>query len=162
LKLSPDQNLHLRKTTMRIILMLFAVFAGALQPIQAGLNSQFAQRGATILWAASISAGITSLTLATFALIWRLPPPSLRLFASLPPLLWTGGILGAIILGMMTAVAPRLGAAMMFTCFFAGIIACSLVLDQYGALGLPQQSLTVGRAVGAGLVLLAVMLVRFF
>jgi transporter family-2 protein len=63
---------------------------------------------------------------------------------------------------MMTVVAPRLGAAMMFTCFLAGIIACSLVLDQYGALGLPQQSLTVGRAVGAGLVLLAVMLVRFF
>ncbi len=95
---------------MRIILILFAFLAGALQPIQAALNSQFAQRGATILWAASISAGITSLTLAASALlIWRLPLPSLRLFASLPPLLWTGGILGAVILGMMTVVVPRLG-----------------------------------------------------
>jgi len=147
---------------VRIILILFAFLAGALQPIQAALNSQFAQRGATILWAASISAGVTSLTLAASALlIWRLPLPSLRLFASLPPLLWTGGILGAVILGMMTVVVPRLGAAMMFTCFLAGIIASSLVLDQYGALGLPQQSLTVGRAVGAGLVLVAVILVRF-
>jgi transporter family-2 protein len=147
---------------VRIILVLFAFLAGALQPIQAALNSQFAQRGATILWAASISAGVTSLTLAASALlIWRLPLPSLRLFASLPTLLWTGGILGAVILGMMTVVVPRLGAAMMFTCFLAGIIASSLVLDQYGALGLPQQSLTVGRAVGAGLVLVAVILVRF-
>jgi transporter family-2 protein len=147
---------------VRIILILFAFLAGALQPIQAALNSQFAQRGATILWAASISAGITSLTLAASALlIWRLPLPSLRLFASVPPLLWTGGILGAVILGMMTVVVPRLGAAMMFTCFLAGIVACSLVLDQYGALGLPQQSLTIGRAVGAGLVLVAVILVRF-
>ena len=147
---------------MRIILILFAFLAGALQPVQAALNSQFAQRGATILWAASISAGITSLTLAASALlIWRLPLPSLRLFASLPTLLWTGGILGAVILGMMTVVVPRLGAAMMFTCFLAGIVASSLVLDQYGALGLPQQSLTIGRAVGAGLVLVAVILVRF-
>ncbi|HET9377495.1 MAG TPA: DMT family transporter [Chthoniobacterales bacterium] len=148
---------------MRIVLMLFAVFAGALQPIQAALNSQLAQRGATILWAAAISAGVTSLTLAASALlIWRLPLPPPHLFTSLPPLLWTGGILGAVILGMMTVVAPRLGAATMFTCFLAGIIACSLVLDQYGALGLPQQSLTIGRAFGAGLVLVAVILMRFF
>jgi bacterial/archaeal transporter family-2 protein len=148
---------------MHIILMLFAFVAGALQPIQAALNSQFAQRGATILWAASISAGITSLTLSASALlIWRLPLPSIRLMASLPLLLWTGGILGAVILGTMTVVVPRLGAAMMFTCFLAGIIACSLVLDQYGALGLPHQSLTIGRAVGAGLVFVAIVLVRFF
>ena len=148
---------------MRIILMLFAFVAGALQPIQAALNSQFAQRGATILWAASISAGITSLTLAASALlVCRLPLPFIRLIASLPPPLWTGGILGAVILGMMTVVVPRLGAAMMFTCFLAGIIACSSVLDQFGALGLPHQSLTIGRAVGAGLVFVAIVLVRFF
>jgi bacterial/archaeal transporter family-2 protein len=148
---------------MRIILMLFAFAAGALQPIQAALNSQFAQRGATVLWAASISAGITSLTLAVSALlIWRLPFPSIRSLASLPPLLWTGGILGAVILGAMTVVVPRLGAAMMFTCFLAGIVCCSLVLDQCGALGLPHQSLTIGRAIGVGLVLVAVILVRFF
>jgi transporter family-2 protein len=161
--LSPEQNLDQRRTTVRIILMLFAFVAGALQPIQAALNSQFAQRGATILWAASISAGITSLTLAASALlIWRLPLPSIRLMASLPLLLWTGGILGAVILSMMTVVVPRLGAAMMFTCFLAGIVSCSLVLDQYGALGLPHQTLTIGRSVGVGLVLVAVILVRFF
>lgn len=143
--------------------MLFALIAGALQPIQAALNSQFAQRGATILWSASISGGVTSFTLAAAALfVWRLPPPSLGFLASSPPLLWTGGILGAIILGMMTVVAPRLGAATMFVCFLAGIIVSSLFLDQFGALGLPQQPLTIGRAVGAALVVAAVVLIRFF
>jgi len=99
---------------------------------------------------------------ASALLICRLPLPSIRLMASLPPLLWTGGVLGAVILGMMTVVVPRLGAAMMFTCFLAGIVCCSLVLDQCGALGLPHQSLTIGRAIGVGLVLVAVILVRFF
>jgi bacterial/archaeal transporter family-2 protein len=147
---------------VRIVLMLFAITAGALQPLQAAVNSQFAQRGATVLWAASISGAITSLTLAAAALlVWRAPPPSLGSFASVPPLLWTGGVLGAVILGMMTVVAPRLGVALMFVCFLAGIIVCSLLLDQFGVLGLPQQPLTLGRAVGAGLVIAAVLLVRF-
>ena len=51
-------------------------------------------------------------------------------------------MLGAVILGMMTVVAPRLGVALMFVCFLAGIIVCSLLLDQFGVLGLPQQPLT--------------------
>ena len=48
----------------------------------------------------------------------------------------------------------------MFVCFLAGIIVCSLVLDQFGVLGLPQQPLTLGRVVGAGLVIAAVLVVR--
>ena len=148
---------------MRTGLMLFALIAGALQPLQAAVNSQFALRGATVLWATAISAGVTCVTMVTAALfVWRLPPPSLGFLASSPPILWTGGILGAVIIGMMTVVAPRLGAAMMFVCFVAGIIACSLVLDQFGAFGLPQQSLTLGRGVGAVLVVAAVVLIRFF
>lgn len=145
---------------MRMVLMLFAITAGALQPLQAAVNSQFAQRGATVLWAAAISGAVTSLTLAAAALIvWRAPPP-LASFAAAPPFLWTGGVLGAVILGMMTVVAPRLGAALMFVCFLAGIIVCSLLLDQFGVLGLPQQPLTLGRVAGAGLVIAAVLLVR--
>ncbi len=148
---------------MRPAFMLFAIIAGALQPIQAALNSEFARRGATVLWSAAISAGVSSLTLAVAALlVFKTPLPSLDVFASLPPLLWTGGILGAVILGMMTVVPQRLGVALTFVCFLAGIIVCSLILDQFGALGLPQQSLTTGRTVGAGLIVVAVVLVRFF
>jgi bacterial/archaeal transporter family-2 protein len=143
--------------------MLFALLAGALQPLQAAVNSQFAQRGATVLWATAISAGVTCVTMVTAALfVWRLPPPSPGILASSPPILWTGGILGAVIIGMMAVVAPRLGTALMFVCFVAGIIACSLILDQFGACGLPQQSLTLGRGVGAALIVAAVVLIRFF
>ena len=72
---------------VRMVLMLFAITAGALQPLQAAVNSQFAQRGATVLWAAAISGAVTSLTLAAAALIvWRAPPPPLASFASVPPL----------------------------------------------------------------------------
>lgn len=152
----------LRKFALRIGLMLFALIAGALQPLQAAVNSQFAQRGATVLWATAISAGVTCVIMVAAALLWRLPPPSPRFLASAPPILWTGGIIGAVVIGMMAVVAPRLGTALMFVCFVAGIIACSLILDQTGAFGLPQQSLTLGRGVGAVLIVAAVVLIRFF
>lgn len=148
---------------MRIGLMLFAVLVGALQPLQAVVNSQLAQRGATVIWAASISAAISSIALLAVALfVWRMPPPSLEILFSTPPILFMGGVLGALILVMMILVAPRLGVAMMSVCFVAGIVVCSLALDQFGAFGMPQQSLTVGRAAGAGLIVVAVILVRFF
>ena len=35
---------------MRILFMLLAVLAGVALPLQAAVNSEFARRGATILW----------------------------------------------------------------------------------------------------------------
>jgi len=147
---------------LRILFMLLAVIAGAALPVQASINAEFAQRGATVLWAAAISAALTALTLAVVATaIFRIPPPSLRLFAQIPPWLWWGGFLGVVVLGVMSAVPQRIGAATMIVCFIAGQTLCALILDHFGALGLPQQDLSVGRVLGAGLIVGGVMLVRF-
>jgi bacterial/archaeal transporter family-2 protein len=147
---------------VRTLFMLLAVFAGAALPIQASINAEFAQRGATVFWAAAISALLTAITLAVVAVIFlRIPPPSLRLFTEIPPWLWWGGFLGVVVLGAMSSVPQRIGAATMIVCFVAGQTICSLVLDHFGALGLPQQDLTAGRILGAALIIAGVMLVRF-
>jgi bacterial/archaeal transporter family-2 protein len=147
---------------MRTLFMLIAVLAGAALPIQASINAEFAQRGATVLWSAAISASLTALTLAAVAiLVLRTPPPSLSLFAAVPPWLWWGGFLGVVVLGVMSWLPHRIGAAMMIVCFIAGQTLCALVLDHFGALGLPQQDLTPGRLLGALLIVGGVMLVRF-
>jgi bacterial/archaeal transporter family-2 protein len=146
---------------MRIFLMLFAFGAGMLQPVQAVINSQLAQRGATVLWASAISAAVSTVALAFCAIvIWRIPPPSLGFIASAPPVLWIGGVIGALIVGTMTALAPRLGATQMFICFLSGILTCSLVLDYFGALGLPYQAPSVGRGLAVVLIVVAAILIR--
>jgi transporter family-2 protein len=146
---------------MRILFMLIAVFAGAVLPVQASINAEFAQRGATVLWSAAISASLTALTLVAVAtLVLRVPPPSLSLFSAIPPWLWWGGFLGVIVLGVMSWLPQRIGAAVMIICFIAGQIFCALILDNFGALGLPQQDLTAGRLLGAMLVVAGVVLVR--
>ena len=147
---------------MRTLFMLIAVLAGAALPIQASINAEFAQRGATVFWSAAISASLTALTLAAAAtLLLRIPPPSLSLFASIPPWLWWGGFLGVIVLGVMSWLPQRIGAAMMIVCFIAGQTLCSLVLDRLGAFGLPQQEISAGRLLGAAMIVGGVMLVRF-
>ena len=147
---------------MRHLFMLLAVFAGAALPIQASINAEFAQRGATVTWSAAISASLTALTLAAAAgLFLRIPPPSMQLFAVIPPWLWWGGFLGVIVLGVMSWLPQRIGAASMIVCFIAGQTLCSLILDQFGAFGLPQQGISGGRLMGAALIVGGVMLVRF-
>jgi len=147
---------------MRNLFMLLAVLAGATLPIQASINAEFAQRGATVLWSAAISASLTALTLATVAtLILHVPPPSPSLFATIPPWLWWGGFLGAVVLAIISWLPQRIGAATMIVCFIAGQTLCSLILDHLGALGLPQQGITAGRLLGAALIVAGVMLVRF-
>src|SRR6185295_725870 len=146
---SPKTNRHpLRSPTMRTFFMLLAVLAGAALPIQASINAEFAARGATPLWAAGISAALTALTLAAVAsLFLRIPAPSPALFTKIPPWLWCGGFLGVIVLGVMSSV-PQL--------------ICSMVLDHFGALGLPQQSISAGRLMGAAMIVGGVTLVRIF
>jgi transporter family-2 protein len=148
---------------VRMALILLALTAGAFLPIQSAINAQFAERGATVLWVGVISCVVTAVSLAVAAyFIWRLPPPSVGVLTSVPLWLWTGGILGTVIMVGLIAVAPRIGAALMFVCFVAGIMLCSLALDHFGVLGLPQQSMTFGRAVGAALMLAAAVLVSFY
>ena len=148
---------------MRTFFMLLAVLAGAALPIQASINAEFAARGATPLWAAGISAALTALTLAAVAsLFLRIPAPSPTLFTKIPPWLWCGGFLGVIVLGVMSSVPQRIGAATMIVCFIAGQVICSMVLDHFGALGLPQQSISAGRLMGAAMIVGGVTLVRIF
>jgi transporter family-2 protein len=44
----------------------------------------------------------------------------------------------------------------------AGQLICSLALDHFGLMNLPQQGLTVGRAIGAAMVFAGVVLVRYW
>nr|WP_281384613.1 DMT family transporter [Nitrospirillum iridis] len=54
----------------------------------------------------------------------------------------------------------RLGAATVMSLIVVGQTLCSLALDHFGILGLPQYAANPARLLGAGLLVLGVMLVR--
>lgn len=143
-----------------LALYLLIIGAGASLAFQQVVNANLRAALASPWWAgfASYFVGmLLMLVLASFA-----PGPRLSLAAvsrtTLPA--WSGGVFGAIFITTAIFTVPRLGAATVLALVVVGQMVGSLTFDQFGLLGLPQQPATLVRLVGAGLLILGVVLVR--
>lgn len=143
-----------------VLLPIFLVlFAGGMIALQAPTNAMLAKAGGSPVLAALISFAVG--TAALFA-AWLASGnrPANAAFAGLPAYAWVGGVYGAIYVAVAAYAAPRIGLAALITIGIAGQIAVALLLDHFGALGLPREPLNLGRLVGALLVVGGVLLVR--
>ena len=142
-------------------LALLAMAAGSLFPIQAAANAQLAR-----FIGGPIAATIISFTVGWFALIaingavFRQFPAIRDVVAAPPPLLVVGGVLGATFLSANVYLAPRLGAAAMLCFVIAGQIAAAMAIDRFGWFGFAVRDLSLGRLLGAILVLAGAVMVR--
>jgi transporter family-2 protein len=93
-----------------------------------------------------------------YLLITRAEWPARAALAGAPARAWFGGLLGAFYVASSVIVGPRLGAAALLALTVFGQLVASLVVDNYGWLGFPQQPLTLTRLVGAVLLLAGVVL----
>jgi transporter family-2 protein len=144
-----------------VILFLFlALAAGALLPVQAGLNAQLRSALGSPVAAALVSFLVGTAGLATIALLLRTPLTFGRAWAVTSPWQWAGGLIGAAYVLAAVVLAPRLGAATLIAAAVAGQMLSSLLLDQYGMVGFPVHSLTVSRLLGAALVIAGVILIQ--
>ncbi|MBU2874870.1 DMT family transporter [Marinobacter salexigens] len=135
--------------------------AGAMLPIQAGINAGLA-RPSHPLWAAAASFGIGTLVLLVTAFFMRITVPNWQQLASLPIWTWSGGFLGAFYVTVMVVFAPKLGAATLLALVVTGQMLGSTLLDHYGFLGFNQQSITPLRALGVALLFIGVLLIKKF
>jgi len=144
------------------IFALLAVGAGACIALQASANSKFRQNIDEPLWAAYFSILGTILTATIAMAILRPPAPSALGLRSTQWWNWIGGPLGALIVLAGAALTQRLGAAPFIALVVGGQLLCSLLLDHYALLGLAEQPITLGRVVGAALVVLGVVCIKYF
>ncbi|HVM23544.1 MAG TPA: DMT family transporter [Sphingomicrobium sp.] len=145
---------------MPILIPILLVFvAGGVVALQAPTNAMLAKAGGSPILAALIS-----FTVGTVALLlaWLLTPnrPGAAAFSGLPWYAWVGGLYGAVFVAVAAFAAPRVGLASLITIGIAGQIAMALLLDHFGALGLPRDPISLGRVAGALLVVAGVVLVR--
>jgi transporter family-2 protein len=143
-----------------IFFLLLALAAGALLPVQAGLNAQLRSSLGSPMAAALVSFLVGTAGLATIAILMRTPLPLGRAWAATGLWQWSGGLIGAAYVLAAIVLAPRLGAATLIAAVVAGQMLSSLVLDQYGLAGFPVHSLTLVRLVGAALVIAGVILIQ--
>jgi transporter family-2 protein len=141
--------------------LLFALAAGAMLPIQFGINAQLASWLGSSVRAAFVSFVFGALSLAVAVLAFARDWPGTERVSSAPWWVWIGGALGAFyVLGSIVA-APRLGAVTLFVMIFAGQALASLAVDHFGWVGFEEQPINAARLGGVALLAAGVALVRF-
>ncbi len=108
-------------------------------------SSSLVMRG-VLVWGAVLAAGIALVA-----------APIGYAVAGAPGLV--GGLLGAAYVTSVLVTVRELGAGPVVAATIAGQLTMSVVLDQFGLLGLPKDPITVGKVVGIVLLSLGVYLV---
>jgi len=147
---------------MTALYLLLAVAAGAVLPIQAGVNAQLARFVGGPVRASFVSFLVGTIVLLVLSIAIVKPLPSSSRLGAAPWWVWVGGLLGAFyVLGAIVS-APRLGAVVLIAAVVAGQSVSSVLADQFGWVGFPEQAATPGRLAGLALVFAGVALVRVF
>lgn len=141
------------------IVMLLVVLAGGATALQAPTNARLAGAVASPVNAAFVSFLVGTAALGLLALMLQTRPDAADVKA-LPWWTWIGGLYGAVFVVCAAWSVPRLGVALTVILMVAGQILISVVLDHFGALGVPKQPLNLTRLLGVLLVFGGVLLVR--
>ncbi|MBJ7511658.1 DMT family transporter [Brevundimonas sp.] len=142
-----------------LLAILVVVLAGGATALQAPTNAKLATAVASPVNAAFISFAVGTTVLGILAALMQ-TRPDMAAARALPWYAWLGGVYGACFVVAAAWGVPRLGVAMTITLMVGGQLLLSLILDHFGALGVPRQPLNLGRIAGVGLVLAGVLLVR--
>ena len=142
--------------------LLFGLAAGAMLPIQFGINAQLARWVESPVRAALVSFAVGTLALLAAALAFYRGWPAGERLGDAPWWVWTGGLFGAFYVLGSIVVAPKLGAVALVAVILAGQALASVLVDHFGWVGFEEHALTPGRIVGIALLGVGVALVRVF
>jgi transporter family-2 protein len=138
--------------------LLFALAAGAMLPIQFGINAQLATWVGGSARAAFVSFVVGALGLLLAVLIAARGWPERA--GDAPWWVWIGGLLGAFYVLGSIVTAPKLGAVTLVALILAGQAIASLLVDHFGWVGFEEHPITLLRVVGVLLLAAGVALVR--
>jgi len=140
---------------------LFAISAGAMLPIQFGINAQLASWVESPLRATLVSFLVGAAVLLVAVLLFARGLPGPEQIGGAPWWVWIGGCFGAFYVLGSVVTAPKLGAAALFAFILAGQAVASLAVDHFGWVGFESDPVTPGRLAGLALVATGVAAVRF-
>lgn len=137
-----------------------ALAAGVSVVVQQVLNANL--RGAlnSAVWSGFMSYFIGVLCMVALAIALREPIPSAAVAARIPWWAWSGGLFGAIFIGLAIILVPQLGAATFLALLVTGQMLASVALDHFGLFGLVQRSVDLPRLIGVLLLIAGVVLIR--
>jgi transporter family-2 protein len=141
------------------LLMVLTLLMGAILPIQAALNGKLMRTFGQPVIGATISFLTGTIVLLLYAFATK---------ASFSPALardtswyhWMGGLIGAIYVTGIIMLIPRLGAGLAFSLAVSGQLLMSVLMDQFGMLGVPVNPISPSKLLGMALLITGVFLIR--
>jgi len=137
-----------------------AVGAGVSLVVQQALNANLRFALGSAVWSGFTSYLVGIICMALFALARREPMPAADVTGKVPFWAWSGGLFGAVFIGLAILLIPRIGAATFFTLLVTGQMLASLCLDHFGLLGVPVHPVSLVRFAGAACLIMGVVLIR--
>jgi transporter family-2 protein len=137
-----------------------ALAAGMSVVVQQILNANLRSELNSAVWSGFTSYLVGVLCMIAMAVVLREPIPSVGVMARIPWWAWSGGLFGAIFIGISILVAHQLGAVALIALLVSGQMAASIALDHFGWLGLAQRPLDLTRLIGVCLLIGGVVLIR--
>lgn len=142
-----------------LLALLAMILGGAATALQGPTNARLAAAVGSPVNAAFVSFFVGTMALGLLALTLQARPDAAAVKA-LPAWAWLGGLYGCVFVVAAAWGVPKIGAALTIVLMVAGQLTLSLILDHFGALGLPQQPISLTRVAGVLLVIGGVLLVR--
>ena len=140
--------------------ILLAVAAGVSIVVQQVLNANLRTALDSAAWSGFMSYFVGLICMALLAVALRDPVPSASVVVRIPWWAWSGGLFGAIFIGLAILLVPQLGAATFIALLVTGQMLASVAFDHFGWLGLAQRPIDVPRLIGVALLIGGVVLIR--
>jgi len=128
--------------------------------VQQVLNSNLRMALNSAAWSGFMSYLVGVVCMALLALLIGDPFPSASVAARIPWWAWSGGLFGAIFIGLAIVLVPHLGAATFLALLVTGQMFASVTFDHFGWLGLAQRPIDALRLLGVALLIAGVVLIR--
>jgi transporter family-2 protein len=148
---------HLPKT---LLPLLMTIVAGALLPAQFSINSALNDQLHSVTLSAAISYSVGAIFLWLLLMAQR-QRPHWAVARRGPRWMWFGGAVGSAYVVGSVVLTQALGAATTTTLVIASQIVMAILLDHFGALGLPKRPINSARLIAVGLAFAALGL-RFW
>jgi bacterial/archaeal transporter family-2 protein len=139
---------------------LLTVGAGVSVLIQQALNANLRSELSSAAWSGFMSYFLGVGCMVLLAVVLRDPIPSAATISRVPLWAWSGGIFGAIFIGLSIITIPKLGGAAYIALLVTGQMIAALAVDHFGWLGVQERPIDLPRIIGVALLIGGVVLIR--
>lgn len=139
--------------------ILLAFAAGALLPLQAGLNAKLGKAGGSAVHASMFSFVVGLLGLIIYILITQ-QSVSIAGLKAAPMHVWLGGLLGAFYVTVIVLAFPKLGPGLTFGLVVAGQLIISALLEHFNILVAQPSPINIYKIAGLVLIVIGVIIIK--